>query len=72
MKIAEEVIKVTNWLTEFILSFMKVFMGKYIMPTLGDISGEKIILASGPPIDTVIIPFFADPPINPSRDDTGL
>ena len=69
-KIAKEIIEVMNWLTDFILGLMKAFLEKYVIPTLGDISGQKLSITNGPPIDNVIIPFFASPPLNPDRDAT--
>ena len=68
-KIANEITDVTNWMSDFILGFMTAFMEKYVVRTIDNIAAGKITIESGPPIDTIIIPFFAAPPINPHRDD---
>lgn len=68
-QIARETTSVTNWMTDFILGFMQAFMVKYVVHAIGDITVDKITIENGPPIDTVIIPFFPDPPGNPHRDD---
>jgi len=62
LQIFGEVTRVSSWMGDFILDFMRVFMEKYITIDLYDIEKDKIIVEDGPDIYSVKIPFFCSPP----------
>jgi hypothetical protein len=62
-QIVDETTRISKWIGDFILEFMRVFMVRYIAGSIGSIEG--ITIDDGPPLDTITIPFFCAPPSRP-------
>jgi hypothetical protein len=58
-QIVDETIRISTWIGDFILEFMRVFMVRYVAKSIDTIEG--ITIDDGPPLDAVIIPFFCAP-----------
>jgi hypothetical protein len=59
---SRRIMSVSKQLTDVILCIMKVFMARYIEPTLGDLEKSKVIIENAPNADEVNIPYFSNRP----------
>ena len=65
-QIADDIMRVSQQLTDVVLDLMKVFTARYIGASLTptDLERNKVVIENAPFADEVNIPFFSKPPRN--------